>query len=106
MPNVGPRVHVARTSPFASVTPVAGLNDWPPPDAGVNVTLMPAALAIIVVTGYRLLREFAFPSLEIALAVAGFVAVLLLGLNPTVVLVAGGLVGAFGIRRRATRAAS
>ncbi len=72
----------------------------------VNVTLMPAALAIIVVTSFRLLREFAFPSLELVLAAGGFLAVLLLGLNPTVVLVIGGLVGALGIRRRATPSAS
>ena len=72
----------------------------------VNVTLMPAALAIIAVTGYRLLREFAFPSLELALAATGFLAVLLFGLNPSVVLVFGGLVGAVAIRRGPARAST
>ena len=67
----------------------------------VSQTLMPAALGVIVMAGYRLTREFAFPSLEILLAGFAMVAVLLFGLNPTVVLVLGGVAGAFGIRRRA-----
>jgi chromate transporter len=63
----------------------------------VNMTLMPAALAIVVVSAYRLGQEFLTPSLELMLVVAAGAAVLL-GLNPGLILVVGGVIGALAIR--------
>jgi hypothetical protein len=42
VPSAVPNVHVVRNSPFESVVPVAGLNDWPEPVAGVNEMDAPA----------------------------------------------------------------
>jgi chromate transporter len=66
----------------------------------LNVTLMPAALALVIVSSLRLGQEFFTPSVELVLAVLAFCGVLLLGLNPSLVLVAGGLIGALAVRRR------
>jgi len=66
-----------------------------------NLTLMPAALAIVVVSAFRLGAEFMKPSLELVLAVAAGAAVLVLGLNPSLMLLAGGLIGALALRRKA-----
>jgi len=66
----------------------------------LNVTLMPAALALVIVSSLRLGQEFFTPSVELALATLAFLGVLLLGLNPSLVLIAGGLVGAVAVRRR------
>jgi chromate transporter len=63
----------------------------------VNMTLMPAALALVVVSAYRLGQEFLTPSLELVLVVAAGAAVLL-GLNPGLILVVGGVIGALAIR--------
>src|SRR5919202_6316999 len=52
----------------------------------INLTLMPAALAVVVVSAYRLGGEFFTPSLELVLAVAAGLGVVLLGLNPTLLL--------------------
>jgi chromate transporter len=65
----------------------------------VNLTLVPAALAIVVVSTFNLGKEFFTPSLELALVVASGLSVLLLGLNPALVLVAGGAIGAVAIGR-------
>jgi chromate transporter len=64
----------------------------------VNLTLMPSALAVVAVSAYRLGREFLTSSLELGLAVAAGAGVLLFGLNPSLLLVAGGLIGAFALR--------
>ena len=64
----------------------------------VNVTLMPAALAVILVSAVHLGREFVSPSVELLLMVGGFACVLLLGLNPSIVLIVGGLIGAVAVR--------
>ena len=66
----------------------------------LNVTLMPAALAVVIVSSLRLGQEFFTPSVELVLAVVAFAGVLLLGLNPSLLLIAGGLIGAVTIRRR------
>jgi len=66
----------------------------------VNLTLMPAALAIVVVSAYQLGREFLTPSLELVLVIAGGASVLLFGWNPSLVLLAGGAIGAIGLRHR------
>jgi chromate transporter len=66
----------------------------------INLTLMPAALAIVVVSAFNLGREFFTPSLELVLVVAGGASVLLFGLNPSLVLLAGGAIGALALGNR------
>lgn len=66
----------------------------------INLTLMPAALAIVVVSTYNLGREFFTPSLELGLVIAGGASVLLFGLNPSLVLLAGGAIGAIALGNR------
>jgi chromate transporter len=65
----------------------------------VNLTLVPAALAVVVVSTFKLGQEFFTPSVELVLAVSAAACVLLLNVNPSLLLVIGGLVGAFVIRR-------
>jgi chromate transporter len=65
----------------------------------VNLTLMPAALALVVVSAFRLGREFFTPSLEPLLILVAGGCVLLLGLNPSLMLLAGGLIGAIALRQ-------
>ena len=82
----------------------------------LSVTLMPAAVALVIVSTYRLGSEFLkferfefrsgrfgrtllVPSVELALVVAGGASVLLFGFSPALVLIAGGIVGALVIRR-------
>jgi chromate transporter len=67
----------------------------------VNLTLMPAALAVVLVSAFRLGAEFFTPGLELVLAIAAAVGVVL-GLNPSVLLLAGGLIGACALRDRST----
>ena len=64
----------------------------------VNLTLVPAALAIVVVSSFQLGKEFFTPSIEPVLVVVGGLAVLWLGINPALVLLLGGIVGAVAIR--------
>lgn len=58
------------------------------------VTILPAALALIVAAALRLGRDVFRPSVELVLAAAGLGGALLLGINPALLLVAGGLLGA------------
>jgi chromate transporter len=60
----------------------------------VNLTLMPAALAVVAVSTLKLGSEFFTPSLELILAIAAGACVLFLGLNPSLILIAGGVIGA------------
>jgi chromate transporter len=69
----------------------------------INLTLMPAALAIVIVSAFNLGREFFTPSLELVLVIAGGASVLLFGLNPSLVLLAGGAIAAVGLRNRDER---
>ena len=69
----------------------------------INLTLMPAALAIVIVSAFKLGREFFTPSLEPVLVIAGGASVLLFGLNPSLVLLAGGAIGAIALRNRDER---
>lgn len=62
------------------------------------VTIMPAALALIVVAALRLGKDVFRPSRELVLACAAFGLSLLLRLNPALVLLAGGVLGAFVFR--------
>jgi chromate transporter len=57
------------------------------------VTILPAALAFIVVAGVRLGRGVFRPSLELLVAAAAFAGAALLGVNPVVLLLAGGVAG-------------
>jgi chromate transporter len=65
----------------------------------IGVTLMPASLALILVSALRMGREVFRPTLEPVLAVAGFVGAALLGINPALLLIAGGFIGAFLFRK-------
>jgi len=60
------------------------------------VTILPAALALIVAAALRLGRDVWRPSFETVLAAAAFVAVLVFDANPALVLVGGGVAGAAG----------
>lgn len=60
----------------------------------VQVTLLPAALALILASALRLGRDIAKPSPELALCAAGLFAAVVLRINPTVLLIAGGGLGA------------
>jgi chromate transporter len=69
----------------------------------LNLTLMPAALAVVIVSTWKLAQEFFYPSVELLLAITAFVGVLVFGINPPILLVLGGFVGAFTIRERAPK---
>ena len=64
----------------------------------INLTLVPAALAIVVVSAYRLGQEYLRPGVELVLVIGAGVSVLVFGINPALVLVAGGVIGAVAIR--------
>jgi chromate transporter len=63
-----------------------------------NATLIPAALAIVAVSTFKLGQEFLRPSLELVLAVVAAASVLVFGLHPSLLLLAGGVVGAIALR--------
>lgn len=63
----------------------------------LNLTLVPAATAVLAVGAFKLGEEFFKPSIEGLLVVAATTAVLL-GVDATVVIVAGGLIGAAAFR--------
>ncbi len=64
----------------------------------INATLLPAALGIIVISAVRLARPVFRPSLDLLFAIAACLAALMPQLNPAIVLVAGGVLGAFFLR--------
>jgi chromate transport protein ChrA len=57
------------------------------------VTILPAALAFIVVAGLRLGRDVFRPTRELLLAAAAFMGAVMLHLNPVVLLLARGVAG-------------
>jgi chromate transporter len=59
------------------------------------VTIMPAALALIVVAALRLGKDVFRPSRELVLASAAFALALFADLNAAILLLAGGALGAF-----------
>lgn len=61
------------------------------------VTILPAALAFIVVAALKLGRDVFRPSVELLLAAGAFAGALFFHLNPSVLLVAGGAVGIFAL---------
>jgi chromate transporter len=64
------------------------------------VTLLPAAVALLASAVLSLGKEVARPTLEPVFAVVAFVGALALGLNPGVLLVIGGVLGAVLLRGR------
>jgi chromate transporter len=71
----------------------------------LNLTLMPAALAIVIVSTWRLAQEFFNLSVEPLLAAAASIGILVFHVNAPLLLIAGGLVGALTIRERHAREA-
>jgi chromate transporter len=73
----------------------------------VKVTLIPAALSIILVSAVRIAGELSparsggklsFLTVEVAFAVAAFVAAVIFRINPTLLLFGGGVLGALFLR--------
>ena len=64
----------------------------------VRVTLIPAALGLILVSAVRIGREIPIPSPELAIAVAALVAAVWFRINPTLLLFGGGVIGALFLR--------
>jgi chromate transporter len=64
----------------------------------VRVTLIPAALGLILVSALRIGREIPFPSPELAIAAAALVAAVAFRVNPTLLLFGGGVIGALFLR--------
>ena len=78
---------VALTAVYGLVQRQAWLSELLP------VTILPAALAFIVVAGLRLGREVFRPSPELLLAAAAFAGAAVLHLSPVLLLLAGGVAG-------------
>jgi chromate transport protein ChrA len=64
----------------------------------VKVTLIPAALALILVSAVRIGREIPPLSAEAGIAVAAVIAAVVLRVNPTLLLFLGGVGGALFLR--------
>jgi chromate transporter len=64
----------------------------------LEVSVLPAALALILAAAIKLGKDVFQPSLELVLAAAAFAAVFFLKWNPALVLLAGGLVGMLILR--------
>lgn len=67
--------------------------------AYVPVTLLPASLAFIVAAALRLGRDVFRPSADLLIAAGAFVGTVFVGVNPSVLLIAGGLVGILAFAR-------
>lgn len=63
------------------------------------VTILPAALAFIVVAALKLGRDVFRPSVELLLAAGAFACALFFHLNPSILLLAGGVIGIFALNR-------
>jgi chromate transporter len=59
----------------------------------IEVSLLPAALALILAAAIKLGKDVFRPSAELALAAAAFAAAVFLDANPALVLIAGGVAG-------------
>lgn len=64
----------------------------------LTATLVPAALALILVSAIRLGQDMFHPSIELLLGAAAITGVVVFGINPSILIVVGGLIGAFTIR--------
>ena len=63
------------------------------------VTILPAALGLIVVAALKLGKDVFHPSRELILAGVAFALALFLRLNPALILLVGGAVGAFALQK-------
>ena len=63
------------------------------------ITIMPAALALIAVAALKLGKDVFRPSRELIVAGVAFALALFLRLNPALILVAGGVLGAFALQK-------
>jgi chromate transporter len=63
------------------------------------VTIMPAALALIVVAALKLGKDVFRPSRDLVIAGVAFALALFLRLNPALILLAGGVLGAFILQK-------
>lgn len=63
------------------------------------ITIMPAAIALIVVAALKLGKDVFRPSRELIIAGVAFALALFLKLNPALILLAGGVLGAFALRK-------
>jgi chromate transporter len=63
------------------------------------VTILPAALGLIVVAALKLGKNVFHPSRELILAGVAFALALFLRLNPALILLAGGVLGAFALQK-------
>jgi chromate transporter len=63
------------------------------------VTILPAALGLIVVAALKLGKNVFHPSRELILAAVAFALALFLRLNPALILLAGGVLGAFALQK-------
>ena len=63
------------------------------------VTIMPAALALIAVAAFKLGKDVFRPSRELIIAGAAFALAFFLRLNPALILLAGGVLGAFVLQK-------
>ncbi len=64
----------------------------------IEVSVLPAALALIVSAALKLGKGVFRPSFDLILAAAGFAGIYFLSVNPAILLVAGGVLGIFGFR--------
>jgi chromate transporter len=63
------------------------------------VTILPAALGLIVVAALKLGKNVFHPSRELIVAGVAFALALFLRLNPALILLAGGVLGAFALQK-------
>ena len=61
--------------------------------AWLEVSVLPAALALILAAAYKLGKDVFRPSVELLLAATAFTAVFFFKINPALALIAGGLLG-------------
>ena len=71
--------------------------------AWLEVSVLPAALAMILAAALKLGKDVFRPSLEFALAGAAFAAVFFFDLNPALLLIGGGLLGILVFRKAEER---
>lgn len=76
--------HYLRSSPLFDLLPI---------------TIMPAALALIAVAALKLGKDVFRPSRELIVAGVAFALALFLRLNPALILLAGGVLGAFALQK-------
>ena len=67
------------------------------------VTIMPAALALIAVAALKLGKDVFHPSRELIMAGGAFALAFFLRLNPALILLAGGVLGAFALQKVSRR---